>query len=152
MLKKPHVLIIEARFYPEIVDEMVAGALATLSVAGASEERLEVPGAFEIPTAISLAAAAKRADGQLLYDAFVALACVIRGETSHYDYVCTESARGIMNLSVSKGLAVGYGILTVENRQQAMVRAKIDNGNKGGDAAAAALRMSQLKKRYETVV
>ena len=152
MAKKPHVLIVEARFYPDIVDEMVAGALAKLGDVGASKERLEVPGAFEIPAAISIAANARNREGHLRYDAFIALGCVIRGETSHYDYVCTESARGIMDLSIHRGLAIGYGILTVENSQQAMVRAAVNNKNKGGDAVMAALRILQIKKGYETVV
>lgn len=148
MASAPHVLILEARFYPDIADELVCGAIAALEAAGATHDRLEVPGAFEIPAAISLAATARREDGRSQYDAFLALGCVIRGETSHYDYVCGESARGLMDLAVHRGLAIGYGILTVENREQAMARASIDGKNKGRDTAEAALRMCELRRRF----
>lgn len=147
MADNPHVLIVEARFYDDIADELAKGAIAALEAAGASYDRIEVPGAFEIPAAIAFAA--KRTDGPA-YDAFLGLGCVIRGETTHYDYVCGESARGMMELSLNKGLAVGYGVLTVENREQAWVRASVDgNGkNKGRDVAEAALRMHELKKQF----
>jgi 6,7-dimethyl-8-ribityllumazine synthase len=148
MVKNPHVLIVEARFYPEIADEMVRGAVAALDAAGASHDRIEVPGAFEIPGAIGLAAIARNDAGRLTYDAFIALGCVIRGETTHYDYVCAESARGLMELAVGRGLAIGYGILTVENRDQAMARAAVDRKNKGRDAAEAALSMWRLRQRF----
>ena len=137
----PHVMIIEARFYDDIADELVKGAVATLEAAGATYERHAVPGCFEIPAAISFAAkSSKEIDG------FVALGCVIRGETTHYDYVCSESARGLQDLAVDHHLAIGYGILTVENFDQAWARAAVDKGNKGKAAAEAALRMIELKR------
>jgi 6,7-dimethyl-8-ribityllumazine synthase len=144
---RPHVLIVEARFYEDIADELSKGAIAALETAGATFDRIEVPGAFEVPAAIAFAA--ERKDGPR-YDAFIGLGCVIRGETTHYDYVCGESARGMMDLSLKQGLALGYGILTVENREQAWIRASAgENGkNKGRDVAEAALRMHELKKRF----
>jgi 6,7-dimethyl-8-ribityllumazine synthase len=127
----PRVLIIAAPFYEDISDELVRGATAAL-----------VPGAFEIPGVIAMAEAGDRP-----FDAYVALGCVIRGETSHYDYVCGESARGLMDLSL-KGVALGYGILTVENIRQARVRAHVDEKNKGRDAAEAALAMLAARQRF----
>ena len=139
---KPRILIIAAPFYEDISDELVKGAAAALDAAGAAHELLEVPGAFEIPGAIALAEA-----GDAPFDGYVALGCVIRGETSHYDYVCGESARGLMELSL-KGVALGYGILTVENIRQARVRAHVDEKNKGRDAAEAALAMIAARERF----
>lgn len=133
----PKVLLIEARFYEDISDALAAGAIAALEAAGATYDRITVPGALEIPGVILMALDR--------YDAFVALGCVIRGETTHYDYVCGESARGLQDLAVRKGLAIGYGILTVENEEQAWARAKRDKGNKGADAANAALAMAAFK-------
>src|SRR5579872_67986 len=133
------VLIVEARFYPEISDALYEGAMKVLSAAGVVTERVTVPGALEIPGAIRLAA--QRFDG------FVALGCVIRGETYHFEIVSNESARGLMDLTVRDGLCIGNGILTVENDEQAMVRAAPDQGNKGGDAAKACLALIQLKSR-----
>lgn len=137
-----HVLIVEARFYEEIADELSAGAIEALEAAGASYERLSVPGAFEIPAAISLA----DIGGQ--YDGYLALGCVIRGETTHYDYVCVESARKLMDLATDRALPIGYGILTCENDEQAWERARRDRKNKGGDVAKACLRMIELAERY----
>src|SRR5262252_54584 len=115
----PHVLIVEARFYEDIADEMVRGAMQALDAAGASHERLSVPGAFEIPAAIAMAIEAQTKDpGRRPFDGFLALGCVIRGETTHYDYVCGESARGLMDLTWRHKIALGYGILTVENDAQ----------------------------------
>lgn len=136
------VLIIAAPFYEDISEQLVRGARAHLEDQGAAVEIVEVPGAFEIPGAITLAEA-----GEAPFDAYVGLGCVIRGETSHYDYVCGESARGLMDLSL-KGVCVGYGILTVENIRQARVRAHIDQKNKGEDAAQAALAMLALKRKF----
>jgi len=138
-----HVLIVAARFYTDIADMMVKGATEKLTRAGTTFEVVEVPGAFEIPAAISFAMTST------LYDGFIALGCVIRGETTHYDYVCAESARGLMELSVQGACAIGYGILTVENMEQARVRADITQGNKGEDAAIACLRMIELKQKFE---
>jgi 6,7-dimethyl-8-ribityllumazine synthase len=141
---KAHILIIEARFYAELCDELARGAIAAVERAGASWERQAVPGALEIPGAIAAAAKAKRFDG------YVALGCVLRGETSHYDIVANESARGIMDLTMA-GLAIGNGILTCENEAQAWARAKVAEMDKGGGAAEAALAMVRftrdIKKR-----
>ena len=140
-----HVLIVEARFYEDIADELVAGAVATLEAAGANYERLSVPGAFEIPGAIAIAL---DGDSEPPFDAFIALGCVIRGETTHYDYVCGESARGLMDLAVRRKAAIGYGILTVDNREQAWERAAVAHRNKGRVAVEAALRMVELKEHF----
>lgn len=134
------ILIVESRYYVEIADALIAGAEREISRNGAVSERVVVPGAFEIPGAIALAADR--------YDGFVALGCVIRGETSHYDYVCGESARGLMDLTVNRRLAIGYGIVTVETMEQARARAFIDRGDKGGDAAHACLAMVALGRRW----
>jgi 6,7-dimethyl-8-ribityllumazine synthase len=131
------VLIVEARFYPEISDALYEGAMKALAEAGVSTERVTVPGALEIPGAIRLAAAH--------HEGFVALGCVIRGETYHFEIVSSESARGLMDLTVRDGLCIGNGILTVENEQQAQLRAAPDRGNKGGDAAQACLALMKLK-------
>lgn len=141
---KAHLLIIEARFYADICDELAKGAIAAIERAGATWERVDVPGALEIPGAITTAAKTKRFDG------FVALGCVLRGETSHYDIVANESARGIMNLTLT-GLAIGNGILTCENEIQAWARARVTEMDKGAGAADAALAMIRfarsIKKR-----
>ena len=147
MSQATHVLIVDAPYYEEIARHLLEGTVATLQAAGATHERIEVPGAFEIPAAIKFAAAAKK-DGRARFDAFVALGCIVRGETTHYDYVCGESARGLMDLTLDPGLPIGYGILTVENQAQALERARVDRKNKGRDAAEAALRMLELKRAF----
>jgi len=141
------VLIVEARFYEDIADELAKGAIARLDAVGAEWDRISVPGAFEIPGAIALANRSRQ-HGGVEYDGFIALGCVIRGETTHYDYVCGESARGLQDLAVREGLAIGYGILTTEDRDQAWVRAAVDQKNKGLDAADACLAMISLKHRF----
>lgn len=138
----PHLLIVEARFYEHISDFLAEGAVAALEKAGATYERVVVPGALEIPAAAQFAYASGRFDG------VVALGCVIRGETSHYDTVCNESARGLMDLSIHRAIPVGNGILTVEDEAQALKRAKKTELNKGGGAAEAALRMIEIKQRF----
>jgi 6,7-dimethyl-8-ribityllumazine synthase len=143
----PHLLIIDARFYEDLADELVKGAVATLEREGATYDRVSVPGAFELPAALSMALLAAE-NGGTAYHGYVLLGCVIRGETSHYDIVAGESGRAIMDIAVAEGLAVGYGILTVENDEQAWVRARVDEGNKGGAAAEAALRMIALRARF----
>ena len=143
-----HILIVEARFYDDIADELARGAIAVLDRAGATHERCAVPGAFEIPGAIALASGAV-GGGRESFDGYLALGCVIRGETSHYDYVCGESARGLQDLATRHGLALGYGILTVENREQAWERASVERKNKGGDVAEACLRMVELRRRFD---
>ena len=138
----PHVLLVVARFYEDIADAMIAGAGAALESAGATYETVGVPGAFEIPAAIAFA----HRGGE--FDGYVGLGCVIRGETTHYDYVCRESARGLTTLAVDHGAAIGYGILTTENHQQAWARAAVDQGNKGAYAARACLDMIALRRRF----
>ena len=131
---KAHLLIVEARFHGALCDELARGAIAAIESAGATWERLAVPGALEIPGAIAMAAASKR------YDGYVALGCVLRGETSHYDIVANESARGLMDLTM-RGFAIGNGILTCETEAQAWARARVSEMDKGGGAADAALAM-----------
>lgn len=145
--KNPHILIIEARFYPELTDEMARGAIAEIEAAGGTYERMEVPGVLEIPAAVVYALRAmKVTGGQTSYDGFVTLGCVIRGETAHFDIVAFESARALMDLSVEHALALGNGIQTVESEDQAWARAKVDDKNKGGGAAAATLAMIAHKR------
>ena len=143
MADAPKILVVEARYYAHIADELMKGAVAALDKAGAAHDRIAVPGAFEIPAAIRLAA--KSANG---YAGYVALGCVIRGETSHYDLVCGECARGIQRLALEDGLAIGFGVLTVENEAQALARAMVDRKNKGGEAVRACLAMIELKSRF----
>jgi 6,7-dimethyl-8-ribityllumazine synthase len=135
------ILIVAAYYYREIVEQLVEGAKAAIKAAGAEADVIAVPGAFELPTAISWRAKAGRP-----YDGFVALGCVIRGETTHYDYVCGESARALMDLGVRDGVAIGYGILTVENRDQALARADPKGRDKGGEAARACLALVALRR------
>ena len=149
MSDAPHVLIVEARFYGDIADEMAKGAIAALEAGGATYDRLEVPGAFELPAAIRMnIKAMELVGGRKRYDGYVALGCVIRGETSHYDYVCGECARGLMDLTLEFSIAVGFGVLTVENQEQAWARASVDQLNKGGAVANAALRMIDVKRDF----
>ncbi|MFP6770954.1 MAG: 6,7-dimethyl-8-ribityllumazine synthase [Alphaproteobacteria bacterium] len=149
MIGVPHVLIVEARFYEDIADELAKGAIAALETAGATHDRLEVPGAFELPAAIRMnIKAMELVGGRKRYDGYVALGCVIRGETSHYDYVCGECARGLMDLTLQYSLAIGFGVLTVENRDQAWARAATDQLDKGGTVANAALRMIEVKREF----
>jgi 6,7-dimethyl-8-ribityllumazine synthase len=136
-----NVLIVEARFYDHLNDFLLAGARAAIEKAGHSHETLTVPGALEVPGAIALA------DESGDYDAFVAIGVVIRGETYHFEIVCNESARGIMDLTLS-GLAIGNGILTVEDEAQALARSDPAQLDKGGGAAAAALAMLELRERF----
>jgi 6,7-dimethyl-8-ribityllumazine synthase len=145
----PHLLIVEARYYDDIGEELIKGAEAALTEARASFERIKVPGAFEIPAAIHMAVrSADQPTGGRRFDGFVALGCVIRGETSHYDYVCTESARKLQDLACEFTLALGYGILTCETREQAWARARVDGKDKGGEATRACLAMVELKRRF----
>ncbi len=142
-MTSPRILIVEARFYEDIADELAAGASEALEQAGAVVERLSVPGALEIPGAVRMAMRGG-------FDGFVALGCVIRGETSHYDIVASESARGLQQLALEHELAIGNGILTVESRDQAMARARRAEKNKGADAAQACLAMLAIKQRFTT--
>jgi 6,7-dimethyl-8-ribityllumazine synthase len=142
------ILIVEARFYPKISDALLAAATAVLKAAGAEHDTITVPGALEIPGAIAMANASGHAAGPA-YDGYVALGCVMRGETTHYDTVAGESARGLMNLALDQRLAIGNGILTVENEDQAWARVSADRvEDKGGNAAKAALAMISLRQRF----
>jgi len=135
------ILIVASYYYREIAEQLVEGAKAAIGAAEATADIMEVPGAFELPTAISWRAKAGRA-----YDGYVALGCVIRGETSHYDYVCGESARALMDLGVRDGIAIGFGILTVENQEQAEARANPQKRDKGGEAARACLALVGIRR------
>ncbi len=139
--KPVKLLIVVAPYYKDIADNLVAGAKAEIEAAGGTWDLVEVPGALEVPTAIGIS------DRSSNFDGFVALGCVIRGETTHYDTVCNDSSRAITILGLS-GLCIGNGILTVENREQAEVRADPDGQNKGGGAAAAALHLIALRRKW----
>ena len=139
--KPVKLLIVVAPYYKDIADQLVAGARAVAAACGAEADLIEVPGALEVPTAIALAA--RMAD----YDGFVALGCVIRGETTHYDTVCNDSSRALSLMGL-EGVCIGNGILTVENRTQAEVRAEAAGQNKGGGAAAAALHLVALSRKW----
>lgn len=142
MADAPHILIVTSRYYAHIAAELEAGVVDGLQRVGASWEFLEVPGAFEIPGAIAMAAETGE------YDGFAALGCVIRGETSHYDLICNEVARGLMDLSMA-GVPVAFGVLTVENEAQARVRADRNQKNKGAEVVAAVLRMVGISYRFQ---
>jgi 6,7-dimethyl-8-ribityllumazine synthase len=140
MSDKPlRILMIEAPYYADIAAEQAAGALAVLEAAGAEVTRVTVPGALEIPAAIRFALGGG-------WDGYVVLGCVIRGETSHYDIVCNECARGVQTLAVEHGLALGFGVLTVENDDQAWARARRTEMDKGGETARACLAMIELRR------
>lgn len=136
-----HVLIAEARFYEDLNDQLLAGVRAAIEAAGHSHETVTVPGALELPAAIAMAAESGR------YDAYVAVGVVIRGETYHFEIVAGESARGLLALTMD-GLAIGNGILTVENRDQAEVRVNPAKKDKGGEAAKAALALLDLQRKF----
>ncbi len=138
-----HILIVEANFYKNIAEELALGAIERLKNGKFTYDRLVVPGALEIPAAIKFASKSDK------YDGFIALGCVIRGETSHYDTVCNESARAIMDLTTNNGLAVANGILTVENNKQAWARASRKDKNKGASFAEACIRMIEIKKEFK---
>ena len=140
MNRPPHLLLVEAPYYGHIAAMLREGAERACAAAGATFETVSVPGAFEIPAAIGFAA---KAEGR--FDGFVALGCVIRGETTHYDHICNETARALQDLMLRDGVAAGYGILTVENEAQAWARAE----PKGRDAARVAVEMANLLKEIE---
>jgi 6,7-dimethyl-8-ribityllumazine synthase len=142
---KAHILILEARFYEAMCDELCNGAIAAIERAGATWERLAVPGALELPGAVALAEISNT------YDGYVVLGCVLRGETTHYEIVSNESASGIMSLTL-EGLCIGNGILTCENEEQAWARARVSEMDKGGGAAEAALAMIRFKRAMEAKV
>jgi 6,7-dimethyl-8-ribityllumazine synthase len=153
MTEQPCILIVEARFYKDIADELAHGAIAELDKAGIAYERISVPGTFEIPAAIRFALRSMEAHAlSRNYAGFIALGCVIRGETDHYDHICRETSRALMDLSVNAGIALGFGVLTCENRDQAWARAAVDQKNKGADAAIACLRMMELQRDFRLVM
>ena len=149
MAEQPRILIIEARYYTEIADAMAAGALQAINEAGEySVERLAVPGVFEVPAAVNFAH-----QSQSPYVGIIALGCVIRGETDHYEHVAREASRALMDLTVDHKIAFGFGILTCDNQEQAKQRAATDGHgggrNKGAEAAQACLRMIELKQSFK---
>ena len=144
---KIRILIVEARFYSDLADELLKGAIDAIEAYGAEYDVVTVPGALEIPGAIAFAEESGHRPAGKHYDGYVALGCVIRGETYHFEIVSNESARGIMDLAVGKRLAIGNGVLTVEDEAQAWARAKVSEGDKGGGAARAALTMVALKQQ-----
>jgi len=139
-------LIVEARYYDDLADALLAGAMKVLKEAGAEVECVSVPGSLEIPAAIAIAVDAARRKRRP-YDGVVALGCVIRGDTIHFEIVSQESARGLMDLSISRGLPIGNGIITVNTEAQARERARMEELDKGGDAARAALALVRLKRQ-----
>jgi 6,7-dimethyl-8-ribityllumazine synthase len=146
MLRAPHLLLVEAPYYAHIAALLRQGAERAVAAAGATCEVVAVPGAFELPPAIALAA--RTVDR---FDGYVALGCVIRGETTHYDHICEETARALQEMGVRDGLAIGYGILTVENEAQALARANPDQGgrDKGGESVRACLALIDLQRRFQ---
>jgi 6,7-dimethyl-8-ribityllumazine synthase len=144
-LKGARILIVESRFYNDISDELLKGATRVLEAAGVTFDRVTVPGSLEIPAAIAIAVDAAQRKRRP-YEGAVALGCVIRGDTIHFEIVSEQSARGLMDLAIARKLPIGNGILTVDTDSQAFARAKMDEGDKGGDAARAALAMVRLKR------
>ncbi len=149
-MRKPSVLILEARFYEDIADALAEGAIAELERHGIEHVRYAVPGALEIPIALSMACSQGLVGPEEPHQGCVALGCVIRGETSHYDIVAGQSAEGLMRVACEEGIPVGNGILTVENREQAMKRARVGEGNKGRHAAAACIALMRLDGAFAT--
>ena len=144
-VKGARILIVEARFYDDIADALLAGATKALKEAGATFDCISVPGSLEIPTAIAIALDAAR--GRRAYDGAVALGCVIRGDTIHFEIVSQQSARGLMELSVAHKIPIGNGIITVDTEAQAWARARAEEQDKGGDAVRAALALIAIKRR-----
>jgi 6,7-dimethyl-8-ribityllumazine synthase len=144
---RAHVLILEARFYEGISDMLAEGAIAELTARGVTFKRLAVPGALELPQVL-VAAAAARAAGRTAFDGVVALGCVIRGETAHYDIVCENANHWLMEVAVRHDVPVGNGVLTVDTEAQAIARAKGGSSGKGGDAARACLKLIELKRNF----
>jgi 6,7-dimethyl-8-ribityllumazine synthase len=140
-MKPPHILLVEAPYYAHIAELLRRGAERAIAASGATFETVSVTGAFEVPAAVAFAARSPRR-----FDGFVALACVIRGETTHYDHICAEVSRALQELAVREGLALGFGVLTVENETQALLRASPEGRDKGGEAARACLAMVALKR------
>jgi 6,7-dimethyl-8-ribityllumazine synthase len=145
-IKGARVVIVEARFYDDIQDALLAGATAELDAAGVGYDVVSVPGSLEIPPAVAIALDAARRNGRD-YDGAIALGCVIRGDTFHFEIVSVESSRALMDLSVARSVPLGNGIITVDNEAQAWARAKSSELDKGGDAARATIAMIRIKRR-----
>lgn len=143
----PRVMVVEARFYTHIADAMAEGALRELAGAGVDFQRVTVPGVLEIPAAVRFA---ETLPAERRFDGYVVLGCAIRGKSDHYDHVCREAMRGMQDLALRHGLAVGNGILTVHNEEQALERARPDRKNIGGMAARACLRMIEIRNEFST--
>ena len=153
MTDSAKILIVEGRFYEDIADEMFKGARQVLDAAGVEYERLAVPGAFEVPQAVRMAIRSMEIGSATnRYAGFIGFGCVIRGGTTHYDYVCQESARALMDIPMTYSVALGYGILTCENSEQAWERADVTKKNKGGAVASACLQMMEVKKHLRLVL
>lgn len=147
-----HVLIVEGRFHQDMADEMAAGAIAELEARGCTWERIGVPGALEIPQVVSAAIEAGLfGDGDSPYDGVVAIGCVIRGETYHFEVVCNESNRALMDVAMDFGIPIGNAILTVDTKEQALERARGGREGKGGDAARACLRLIEIREQFAEV-
>jgi 6,7-dimethyl-8-ribityllumazine synthase len=146
---KIRVLIVEGRFYSDLSEELLSGAKSALEAYGAEYDVITVPGALEIPAVIAIADEAGHGPAGVFYDGYIALGVVIRGETYHFEIVSNETARGIMDLVVNRKLAIGNGVLTVEDEEQAWARARISEGDKGGGAAHAALEVIAIKRRLQ---
>ncbi len=145
----PHFLIIESHYYPDVTAELVKGAVGVLSRKECTYERVEVAGCLEIPAAVKFAIKSMQLyEGEDRFHGFITLGCVIRGETSHYDHVCENTMNGIAELTKDYSLAIGNGVLTTENKEQAMARARVDKGDKGGWAAKTCIEMLALKDRF----
>ncbi len=145
--EKVRLLIVEARFYPDLADELLKGAADAITAFGGEFDVVTVPGALEIPPVVALAEEACHRPAGVVYDGFVALGTVIRGETYHFEIVANESARGLMDLAIGRRLAIGNGILTVEDEEQAWARARVSQGDKGGQAAKACLDVIGIRRR-----
>lgn len=141
-MSAPRVLIVEARFYQDLADQLVGGAVRVLDAAGVAYERRAVPGCFELPAAIRFAAE----ETPPRFDGFIALGCVIKGETDHYEHICREVCRALMDLTFVDELALGFGVLTCQSFDQAWIRAAVEHKDKGADAAHACLRMIELRR------
>ncbi len=152
--RAPHILILEARFYEDLADALAQGAIAALEAVGATYERVAVPGALEIPAALAMALESglfEDGEESQRYDGCVALGVVIRGETYHFEIVSNETSRALMELVVDETIALGNGVLTVENRAQAETRANASEGDKGGDAARACLRLIDVRDTFDAL-
>lgn len=153
MAEAPTVLIAEARYYEDIADELAKGAVEVLAAAGLGHERIAVPGVFEVPTLIRFALRSMEAgSAPKRYAGFIALGCVLRGETDHYGHIAREAIRALMDLGVTYSVAIGFGILTCDTRAQAWARAAVDQKNKGAEAARACLRLMELKRQLRLVL